>query len=169
MRHKAPNAQFGASLYFHCIWLSSIYTPTHTMLQPLHYHITLNSFMCLSSCHQKGHIPFPPGELQLISWTITQLLEPLWTDTSELNELGVTSFGIPLQFSILLLPIFTIGLLYINCVHVNPLAKSIKSLTSEHVSDLFYTSSIYHIACHLGVGVFGISEWMNAFYKSAAL
>lgn len=169
MRHKAPNAQFGASLYFHCIWLSSIYTPTHTMLQPLHYHITLNSFMCLPSCHQKGHIPFPPGELQLISWTITQLLEPLWTDTSELNELGVTSFGIPLQFSILLLPIFTIGLLYINCVHVNPLAKSIKSLTSEHVSDLFYTSSIYHIACHLGVGVFGISEWMNAFYKSAAL
>lgn len=169
MRHKAPNAQFGASLYFHCIWLSSIYTPTHTMLQPLHCHITLNSFMCLPSCHQKGYIPFPPGELQLISWTITQLLEPLWTDTSELNELGVTSFGIPLQFSVLLLPIFTIGLLYLNCVHVNPLAKSIKSLTSEHVSDLFYTSSIYHIACHLGVGVFGISEWMNAFYKSAAL
>ena len=169
MRHKAPNAQFGASLYSHCIWPSSIYTPTQTMLQPLHCHITLNSFMCLPSCHQKAHIPFPPGELRLISGTITQLLAPLWTDTSELNELEVTSFEIPLQFSILLLPIFTIGLLYLNCVHVNPLAKIIKSLTSEHVSDLFYTSSIYHIACHLGVGVFGISEWMNAFYKSAAL
>lgn len=169
MRHKAPNAQFGASLYSHCIWPSSIYTPTHTMLQPLHCHITLNSFMCLPSCHQKAHIPFPPGELRLISGTITQLLAPLWTDTSVLNELEVTSFEIPLQFSILLLPIFTIGLLYLNCVHVNPLAKIIKSLTSEHVSDLFYTSSIYHIACHLGVGVFGISEWMNAFYKSAAL
>ena len=54
------------------------------------------------------------------------------------------------------LQIFTIGLLYLNCVLANcvlyPLAKTINSLKSEHVSDLFYTSSIYHIACHLGVG-----------------